>query len=146
IADHVMPFSASKAVADFIRKDLPPNITIAAVDDYCGSPVAAYLGRELYFPQMRKYAPFNTQNDAARYPITLPNLFEQFDELILKENRDVLFLLSSKRSLWGQDVTINMPATSFGPPVVLRVKVLPRFEDSTVEDESQALYLIQRVQ
>jgi hypothetical protein len=60
IAGLMTPFSAARDVADYIRTNLPPDVNLAGADDYCVSPVAAYLGRDFYFPQMHRTAGYNT--------------------------------------------------------------------------------------
>ena len=145
IADAKLPFSAGKAVAEYIEKNIDPSDTIMAIDDYCADPVSAYLHRDLYYPQMRCVAPYNTQNDAARFPVTLDSLFDDIRLHIMKTNHDVLLLLSSGRVLVQQDSMVEFPS-QFGPKEIYQIKVLPKFDDSTVEDEAQSLYLIHRVQ
>jgi hypothetical protein len=146
IADARMPFSAGKAVAEYIRHNVASDVTIMAIDDYCADPVSAYLQRDFYYPQMRAVAPYNTQDDAARYPVSLDSLFDEIRLQTLTNNRDVLLLLSSGRTLVQQDTVVEMPATAFVPREVFQIRVLPTFTDSTVQDESQSLYLIHRLQ
>src|SRR5439155_3981393 len=50
IAGIYLPFSAGKEVAQYIQQKLPPDVTLVGIDDYCMSPIAAYLGRDFYFP------------------------------------------------------------------------------------------------
>src|SRR5207248_5022451 len=58
VADNLLPFSAGKETADYIRRELPADVTLAGVEDFCMSPVSAYLSREFYSPEMRSFAPF----------------------------------------------------------------------------------------
>ena len=66
VAGAFLPFSAARATADYIRRELPPDVIPVGVDDYCTSTVSAYLGREFYDPEMHCFAPFNTQDDRQR--------------------------------------------------------------------------------
>ena len=145
-ADHLMPFSGSKSVAEYITQKLPPDITLAGMDDYAMAGVSAYTGREFYYPQMRRFAPFNTQNDQERFPVTKADLFQQLKSLIDQKHADVLFVLNARRVLTPADMEVRFDSGDADRPIILRVSVLPAFTDSTVADESQALYLIHRVQ
>ena len=145
IADARMPFSASKATADYIRQELPPDITLAGMDDYCVSPVGVLLNRRIYSFQMRSTPVFFTQDDSARYPITEDSLMSELLLLNMKTDKDVLLLLSAPRRFQFSDFNYGF-APSFGSQPVLHFSMLATLENSTVADEGETLYRVHRVQ
>jgi hypothetical protein len=143
VAGLSMPFSASWATAQYIRKNVDPHIPIVAMDDYCASPVAQWLGREIYFPQMRKFARVNTQDGAAHEAYVNPNdWIGQLVQISQMRGPNVLLMLSypNGEMLPKQDTPV--PLMLNGQKRTLRIKVLPSFFDSVVADEGQSLFLV----
>jgi hypothetical protein len=148
IACMVLPFSAGKATAEYIQDNLPPNVTLAGVEDYCMAPVAVYVGREFYFPEMRRFAPYNTQDDKARLPVTHESFLEDLRLLTLTRNQDVILLLSDAKLLDAnhREYDLDIPATPSAPRLLLHVTLLRQFTDSTVPDERYSVYRFHRVE
>jgi hypothetical protein len=141
IVDWIMPFSAGKATAQFISRNTPPDLTLAGVDDYCMSPISAYLGREFYFPQIHDFAPFNTQDDRIRDPIT-PDLLNDIRTLLVRKDRDVLLVLSGAQVIDKDRASLDfdVPASGTMPAMRFRATLLRQLLDSTVPDETYSLY------
>jgi hypothetical protein len=145
-ADAVLPFSAGKAVAEYIRDKQPADATLVGVDDYTMSPISTYLHREFYFPQMGKFAPFNTQDDAERFEVTPQMAFDDIRNLIARDGHDVIFLRSQAMSLGPEVFDLTFPPSGDLPRMVVRVTLLEQFTDSTVPDEMQSVYLFHRIE
>ena len=145
IADARMPFSASKATADYIRRQVPPDTALAGMDDYCVFPVGVLLNRPIYSFQMRTTPVFFTQDDSLRQPVSFESMMTEILVLNAKTSKDVLLMLSSGRRIDPDELNITFPP-SFGSSPILHVSLLARFDDSTVADEAESLYRVHRVQ
>jgi hypothetical protein len=146
IADVRSPFSASRATADYIRSKYPADLPLSGFDDWCVTPVGALLGRPIYSFQMKATVPFQTQDDAARSQISLEAVANQLLVLNLRSNKDVLLLLSSSRHFEQKELVLQFPPSAFGPQPTLHISYVTEFNDSTVEDEAETLYLVHAVQ
>jgi hypothetical protein len=146
IADVRLPFSASRATADYIRSNFPADLPLAGVEDWCVSPVGGLLNRPMYSFQMKATVPFQSQDDAARFPVTMESIVGQTLVLNLKADKDVLLLLSSGAQFQQPEMDVRFPAGAFGPPPVLHFSLVTRFTDSTVADETETLYRVHAVQ
>jgi hypothetical protein len=146
VADNVLPFSASKSVAEYIAHELPRDATLAGVDDYTIEPISAYLNRDFYYPQMGRLAHYYTQDDAGRIDVTLPMIYDDIRQLIARDGRDVVFLRSEAMTLGPDSFDLTFPPAGNLPRMVVRVTLLEQFTDSTVADESQSVYLFHRTE
>ncbi|HVT89301.1 MAG TPA: hypothetical protein VHD56_10645 [Tepidisphaeraceae bacterium] len=146
LAGLVIPFSASWATARYIKANISENTILVAVDDYCASPIATWLSKPIYFPQMQALAIVNTQNPEARIDLTMQTLLTKVFELSAANQTQVLLLLSSGRPpIAEHDVLITLPPIANIPNPALQMQVLPRFEEGVVADESESLYLLRAV-
>ncbi len=145
IADVRLPFSASRATADYIRSNFPADLPLTGFDDWCVMPVGALLGRPIYSFQMKASVPFQTQDDAARSPVTVETVLEQMLVLNLKTNKDILLLLSSSRHFEQPELEARFPPSAFGPQPTLHISFVAKFDDSTVDDETETLYRVHAV-
>jgi hypothetical protein len=146
VANNLLPFSAGKATAEYIHRELPANITLVGVDDYTMSPIATYLHREFYFPQMKRFAPFNTQDDRQRFHASPEQIFQEIQDLLVRTETDVLFVRSNAMVIQPEEFTFTIPASMNRPQRVIHVSLLNRLTDSTIPDETYSLYLFHRVQ
>jgi hypothetical protein len=137
VAGLVLPFSASWATAEFIKTKVEEPVAIMAMEDYCASPIAQWLDREIYYPNMRTFARWNTQNPAARHPVDVNTLLSTVVGLARASGSDVLFLLSyiPGRALQLPEL-VPLPERRQG----LRVRPLASFLDGVVADEGQLIY------
>jgi hypothetical protein len=146
IAGLSMPFSASWATAQFIRQNIGSDVVLAGFDDYCSCPVAQWLERDMYFPQMRKFARVNTQNGAERYLISNSNdLFSELLGVAQDKNAPVLLLLTEGpgRDILNEDPPpVPLPPTLSGQKRALVIHMLPAFLDGVVRDEGEHLFLL----
>lgn len=145
IADWRMPFSADRATAEYIRTQLPSDMPIAGVDDWCIAPVGILLNRPIYSFQMKTAPAFFSLDDSVRYPVTIQSILDQLLSLTMKNDQDVLLMLSSGRSFAENEFNIEFPPSESGPPPLLHFSFLARFDNSTVPDEAETLYRVHLV-
>jgi hypothetical protein len=134
IADHQAPFSASREIAAYLRREFPADTLVVGYDDYGSAPVGAILRRRIYSPEQQTLPLFFTQNDRARRKVTLPKLFDEVERLRVEADRPVVVALTPRRQTDLDDWLETHPE---GTPW----RQLAKFEDSTVRDEGLTLYL-----
>jgi len=140
VAGMSLQFSATKQAGNYIKQNFGDRVVLVGMQDYCVSPIAQWLDREIYFPQMAKSARYNTQNGDARYSVGEGNpLLPKMVELGERHNADVLLIWSH---VPGFNPDPPDPISVPGRPArVLRTRILPKFLNSVVEDEGIELYL-----
>jgi hypothetical protein len=142
IAGMVLPFSASRQVNDYIKTQFNlDQVVLVGVPDYCVSPICQWLGRPIYFPDMKSFARVNIQDDAKRPGVNGATLLPELYGLIRTEHKPALLIAEADFSLVEHDTTLPIdPANPDGP--ALSIRVLPEFPDSIVATEAARLYLI----
>ncbi|NJP10038.1 MAG: hypothetical protein HC866_11610 [Leptolyngbyaceae cyanobacterium RU_5_1] len=125
--DLIHPFSASQEVASFIRNQQLDKMLIVGSSDTAVSPLAAWLDREIYYPDIRRSASFVPWND--RQPVDSQGVLNQVSQLTTQNNTDVLLVLNYQLNLKKSDLTITE---------------LSRFDQSIVSSERYYLYLAQK--
>jgi hypothetical protein len=110
-----LPFSESLAVANFIKRNFPPDIPVVAGDDMAATALSGYLGRPVYFASRQAYGTYLIW-DSRR-----PARFDPFSPMIdfqARCKRDAIFLLPP---YWIADGHAK-------PPPELHLKVLGEFD------------------
>ncbi len=146
----VHPFSATWATAKFIKSTYGDTVEIAAVRDYPAAPIAQWLDRSLYFPEVGGFARYNTQNDLLRTHPTQDEILRQLYARAKKTNKNVLLLLNDRLPQISQ-IPIGMeqffelddPRAHKRPTV--GVTCVTVFDKSVVEDESHWVYLVRPI-
>jgi hypothetical protein len=117
---------------------------LVGVLDYCCSPTAQWLGRDIYFPQIHGFARYNTQNGDPNVRNPGINFVEVMKEIYVllqaHPQQEVVFILSSGPVLNDEDIGVQDPAT--GRRYILSIKGVASFQDSVVFDESAHVYHI----
>ena len=143
----VYPFSATPAVAEFIRTKVDPKVTFAAYTDYCAAPIAYWLDRPIYSISMGREVYVNTQDDRQRFDSTITGatlLLNSAYQLLHERKAPVLLMLNSNVSL-----TFTGPVVDFVPgpnQPVRHVRMVeltdPGLQRGVVQDENHSLYLV----
>jgi len=134
VADHRLPFSASRQIAEYLRREWPDDVLIVGYDDYGLSPVAAILDRPIFSPETDGISKNFSQDDRARRKVTIERLAEQVERLRREADRPVLIVLTPRRKTdlddWTREHDLAVPW-----------QLLVTFENSTVEDEGVTIFL-----
>lgn len=133
-------FSATRQAARFVESHFNDRVLLVGMDDYRVSPMTAYLHRPIYFPQMQKFAYYNTQNDRERHLVSDEDVINQLAWLADTSGGQVVYILSSGKKFVDSEATFHLSASKS-----LHVELLARFDQSVVADEAQAIYLVQVV-
>jgi hypothetical protein len=146
----IYPFSATWAVAQFIKSTFGDSAVIAAVRDYPAAPIAQWLDRPIYFPETGTYAPFSTQNDRLRTHPSQNEILRQLHEQSTATGKNVLLLVNDRLpqiSLIpiGEEHRYDVVGGQTQRPTVLGIKCVAVFDKSVVEDESHRVYLVRPI-
>ena len=132
VADVATPFSASRAVAEHIEAEYPPDVAIMGGRDFAVSPVSGVLGRPIYYPGPDRWGTFLKWDEKRTLPTVVADLSAAARSLSRDEagrSRTVLLIVSDP--VGGDALTANV-GDDFKP--------VGRFADATVEDERYTLY------
>jgi hypothetical protein len=135
------PFSQSRATADFIRQNFPPDTPVIGVIDYSAAPISQWLGRPIFYPQERRLATYNTQNDAERDPeLNIPNITYLTLDYTVESGRPTLFIFTSGFKIKGREMSLDVLYKN--QPRTYKFSEVARFEGGVVSDEDTVVYLI----
>ncbi len=134
LRDLALPFSNARAVATHVRSTDLWDLPIVGSLDYSIEPIAAYLDRQVWYPESRRYGTFLDWSDRRRLvPVT--QALADARALARSAGRDVLLILSypwgglhvGERAPIGDDATAVLVA---------------RFRGALVADENYDLYRV----
>ncbi len=120
-----LPFSASKEVAMYIKKNHLDDRLIVGDKDWAIIPVAGYLNKEVYYPKTDRMGTFIVWDSAARKKVSEEMVLEKATELSRKDEKKVLLILNYQ-------VPLNLDG----------LQGIGQFTDSIVRDERYYLYVI----
>jgi hypothetical protein len=123
VIDYRFPFSGSRDAASFIRTHYPPDIPIVVDPDLPGVPVAAWLERDVFFPQSNRRGGFVIWNNQ-RLPPDLGRAVDAAERLSNGATRDVLLVTTRDQR----------------PPP--RFRHVGRFEGVIVREETYLIYVL----
>ncbi len=123
--DWVHPFSASKAVANFIKDRGMENMVILGYPDTTASAVSGYLNRMLYYPSGNRFGSFIIFEPYWNRKVSEEEVLRRAEQLMVDRKSDLLLLLHSG---------LKNPTDS--------IAMLKEFNESIVEDETFFLYLM----
>ena len=98
VVDFQFTFSGSRDAASYIRAHYPPDVPIVADPDLPGVPIAAWLDREVFFPQSDRSGGFVIWNKQ-RQSSDLGRAVAAADRLSTAAARDVLFVTNRAQPL-----------------------------------------------
>jgi hypothetical protein len=108
VYDYKYPFSESREVAEFLKKNYKlEDIKIAGYFDHVVEPVSAYLDREIYHPREDR---FSVISDHAKIKdeLTVQEIFKKLEKIIAP-NEKFIFILS-KEQISEEDLNSLKPA------------------------------------
>jgi hypothetical protein len=150
----LMPFSASKLAADFIRQHGYAHLLIMGSKEANVTPVTAYLDQPMYYPDSGRYGTFSLEN-AARRDLSEQELLQSVARMAMKAHGDTLLVGNGRFMVSHDGITQPLgsawlgPDGSFyslsGPPTERRMKMsLVTDFQAPIVDEEYSLYLISK--
>jgi hypothetical protein len=117
-------FSGSRDTASYIRTHYPPDVLIVADPELPGVPIAAWLERDLFFPQSDRFGSFVVWNNRRLAP-NLDRAVAAADRLSSGATRDVLLVTTRPQQ----------------PPP--RFRHVGHFAGAIVPEETYEVYLLE---
>ncbi|EAW46415.1 hypothetical protein PN465_06240 [Nodularia spumigena CS-584] len=129
--DLIIPFSASRETANYIKKNQLNDQFIVASRDANMAAISGYLGRKLYYPEREEMGSF-TLFKAGRKDVEQPEILKQITSLLTNQpdTRKILLILNKKLNESRQD---------------LKIVPIQNFEKAWVDDERYYLYWVNKV-
>lgn len=127
-------FSTSKEVANYITENKLDSLPIIGITDFTISPLAGYLDKKIFYPQMNDEGSFTTWSSKRQNSIKLGEVM----------NRMGAFMDKGKpRALWITDQIGNLDKNIVRND--LQLDLLKNFESGIVVDEKYYVYIVQKV-
>jgi hypothetical protein len=126
VMDFRFTFSGSRDTASYIRMHYPPDVPIVADPELPGVPIAAWLERDVFFPQSNRFGSFVVWNKQRLAP-DLDRAVAAADRLSTGTGRDVLLLTTRAQQ----------------PPA--RFRHVGHFAGTIVPEETYEVYLLEAV-
>ncbi len=137
--DLAVPFSASRAAAEHIRRHFT-GVPVVAHSDFMASAVSGHLDRPLYYPASGELGTIHRQDGTNWRPVS-PDDIWRAAELFLDAGSDrVVVLLAPAQRLPDREFLVSDRA---GRPR-LDVRYVASFDRSIVPDETYTLYVVRR--
>lgn len=139
-------FSPSKEVASYIRQTKLDSLPVVAITDFTVSPLATYLDRKLYYPQMNDMGSFTIwskrRKDQMNLGETIANLGAYMDST---GRRRVLWVKDSAPQVTSPDGQSQGDMQKAILRNDLQVDLVRKFDPGIVKDEKYYIYLVQKV-
>lgn len=119
-------FSGSKEVANYLSQAGIKDYVLAGSRDYAAAPVAAFLNRQIYYPESNKFGSFIVWRNRKMHEKV--KILDRVDRLIT-ENHKAVLMLNYKLKVTKPDLNISF---------------LFQSKQSIVRDENYYLYLIEK--
>ena len=126
--DLFVPYSASRATANFIKKQQFTNTFIVGSQDFTITPIAGYLNTKIYYPESKKLGSFVLFN-SQRKEVSTEDILSQINQIINQENNNILLILNYKIESGQKNLDISEIA---------------KFKDSLIYNEKYYLYNIRK--
>ncbi len=132
VTDLVRPFSNASRVGAYLREPGFADAVLVGSLDYAAQGVAAYVDREIYYPQSRSFGTF-VRWGPERQAVPSTRVLEDAVALLRERGRDVVVILNFE---------VQSPRQGEVVPVApdARVEGLARFEGAIVPDEDFFVY------
>ncbi|AIE73188.1 MULTISPECIES: hypothetical protein [unclassified Synechocystis] len=127
--DLLLPYSASRAVADYLVNQGLQEATLVGSNDFMASPIAAHLNRKIYYPESQAWGSFVIFT-AERREVNQQEILAQIEQKLDTELKSPIILM------------LNYPLEITQPG--LTITPLEQFRHSFIQEEQYYLYQINR--
>ncbi len=138
IADFFIPYSAAKEAANYIKKNGWQNEIIFATRDVEVSTVSGYLGKELYYPELKGFGSYAKWKE--RKPIQSNEVLYEIQEFFQDNQMIDKFLLVLSR---GSAITNIQNNEEYYKS--FKISPIANFQKSWVDTERYYLYWAERL-
>ena len=137
-------FSSSKEVAIYIKENKLDSLPVVGITDFIASPLATYLDKELYYPQMNDLGSFTIWSKKRKDLMTFGEAIASLGAYVDKGNQRVLWIKDS-----APQVSMDGKKQQDMEKAILRndlqVDLLKKFSPGIVADEIYFIYLVQKI-
>lgn len=105
--DLLIPYSASREAAKFIKNQQLEQMFIVGSRDANVSPICGYLNRKIYYPEREgigSFVLFNSQ----RKDVDSTTVLEQVSQIIKQKPSDILLILSNELKISRADLSVSL--------------------------------------
>jgi len=137
-------FSPSKEVGNYIKENKLDNLPVVGITDFTISPLATYLDKKLFYPQMNDFGSFTIWSKRRIDQMNFQASVAALGAFIDKGNQKVLWIKDSAPQVSDggtnqQDMEKAILRND------LQVDLLKKWGPGIVEDERYFIYLVQKV-
>lgn len=107
--DLLIPYSASREAAKFIKNQQLEQMFIVGSRDANVSPICGYLNRKIYYPERQgigSFVLFNSQ----RKDVDSTTVLEQVSQIIKQKPSDILLILNNELKISRADLSVSLLA------------------------------------
>ena len=126
--DLTLPFSASRDTSNYIKHHKLENYTIVGSEDFAISPISGYLGKKIYYPEIKDYGSYVLFNGHRKIVDDL-EVVKQATDLIKNKQDKILLILN-------HDIEPNTKKDD------ITIEPIEKFNNSLISNEQYYLYLI----
>ena len=137
-------FSPSKEVANYIKENKLDSLQIVGITDFTISPLATYLDKKIYYPQMNDFGSFTIWSKKRKDQMTFKETIASLGAFIDKRNQKVLWIKDSAPQI-SMDGTNQIDMEKAILRNDLQVDLLKKFSPGIVGDERYFIYLVQKI-
>jgi hypothetical protein len=127
VRDWLVPYSASREAARFIRDHGLAHLPIVGSRDYAVSPLCGYLDRRIYYPESRHFQSFVLFNAGRNQEVSDAQILAQVNDLLRRTPAGVLLVLN-------HTLTAHPPG--------LKIDPVAEFTRSFIDEEIYHLYRV----
>jgi len=137
-------FSASKEVANYIKENKLDSLPVVGITDFIISPLASYLDKKIFYPQMSDPGSFIIWNKKRKYQMGLQESVASLGAFMDNGNPTVLWIKDSAPQV-SMDGTNQHDMEKAILRNDLQVDLLKKFSPGIVGDEKYFIYLVQKI-
>ncbi|MFN9173354.1 MAG: hypothetical protein ACK58N_02240 [Synechocystis sp.] len=123
-----LPYSASRAAADYLKREGSDRLTLVGSEDFAISPISGYINAPIYYPESQKFGSFVLFNQNRKI-VDDAEILEQIDQGLMTQFQAPVVLI------------LNHPLN--GERQTLNIRPLAEFRHSFIGNEQYYLYQIQ---
>jgi len=137
-------FSPSKEVANYIKENKLDSLPVVGITDFTISPLATYLDKKLFYPQMNDFGSFIIWSKRRKDQMSFQEAVTSLGTFIDKGNQKVLWIKDSAPQV-STDGTGQQDMEKAILRNDLQVDLLKNWSAGIVGDELYFIYLVQKV-
>ncbi|MBE9115467.1 hypothetical protein IQ249_06095 [Lusitaniella coriacea LEGE 07157] len=126
--DLVIPYSASKATASYIKANNLDRLFIVGSEDVAMAPISGYLNQKIYYPERQGLGSFVLFN-TAREKVDIEETLNQVERLLQEKYSEILLILNYELKVFRNE---------------LQIIPVEQFTESLIYNEKYYLYYVTR--